>query len=283
MSELPMSILKASRRYEPIKTGDIVLYPILTGEYSEYLAAKPAIEVMHQSLPVAYLRMPLLAALYQMDYDAATSGKLPSELFARTLLALALSLRLGTGLEPSERVQMFQIAVDREKPGTLLRIIFTDKDGAERSITPAQYQTVRQIIAVQNGVKIEDETANPDLVKAQKDMASAGGITLDPNVDDLISAISALSGADEAEIDEWPILRLERKTEAYKRILDYIVCGIGEMSGTTWKGGNPTPHPFFKRLQTGNPALSLLGGGGISTAGNAPSDAVKMAQETQHL
>ena len=259
MNELPLNIQKDIRRYHPVKTDGLTLYPVLVREYTEFAIARPALEVMQQSFPVALMRVPLLAALYQMDIEAAAAGEIPAGLFARALLVLALSLRLGEGQDINARMQQFRMAFDPKNPATLLCLRFMDNDGEEKEITPTLFQKLRPIIAAQNGVKIEDDDANPDIVKARKDMAAAAGGNIDANVDDLISAVSALSHADESEIDEWPILKLEKTARAYERVLGYIVCGISEGSGASWKTGNPTPHPFFARSDDGTGLFAPLG------------------------
>lgn len=259
MSELPLTIKRSIRRYEPIQTDGLTLYPVLVKEYELFLMARPALEVMQQSLPVALMRVPLLSALYQMDYEAALERKTPTGLFSMSLLMLALSLRLGEGEEPAERLGRFRVIVDREKPERLLRILFTDESVEEKEITPVRYQTLRQIIAAQNGVTLESDLANPDIVKARKNLSSANAVPLNATVDDMIAGVSALSGTEEAEIEEWPILKLDTRMTAYRRLIDYIICGIGEVNGTTWKGGNPTPHPFFARADNGAGLFSVIG------------------------
>ena len=138
-------------------------------------------------------------------------------------------------------------------------IRFLDSDGKEKEITPAMYQKIRPIIAAQNGVKLESDEANPEIVKAKKAMADGGG-NLDPNINDLISAVSALTHFDEDEIDNWPILKLNKRASSFERILAYIVCGIGEASGATWKNGNPNPHPYFGRADDGSGLFNPMGG-----------------------
>ncbi len=282
MSELPISIQKAVSRYKTIETNGLKLYPVLVSEYDLFLAARPALEVMHQSLPVALMRVPLLSALYQMDYEAILSGETPSGLFSRALLALALALRLGEGLDAAERMKMIQFSVDRTEPQKLLRLRFTDGDGTEHEISPAQFKPLREIIAAQNGVELESDLANPDLVRAQKDMNTAGAPTLDANVEDLICAVSALSGTEEEEIDQWPILKLQRRAESYQRMIQYVVCGIGEVNGTTWKGGNPSPHPFFRRAER-NTLLSELGTRSDGKIPAPPEAAREVAKITEKL
>lgn len=278
MNDLPMSIYKAAARYKTIEADGLTLYPVLVKEYEDFLVARPALEVMHQSLPVAMMRIPLLSALYQIDYEAVLNGEPMLGLFSRALLLLAISLRLGDGMEMGERTKQFHIMVDPKNPAMLQRLRFSDAHGDEKEITPVQFTKLRQIIAAQNGVKLESDMANPDLVKAEKDIASAEDLKLDANIEDWISAVSALTGVSEDEIDKWPILKFQRRSESYQRILNYLVCGIGECSGTTWKGGNPTPHPFFARIKDGRGVLSALGG-----TSQPPNTALAIRDITKNL
>ena len=278
MTELPFAIKKAVRKYENIEVDGLVFSPILVREYDIFQLVKPAIEVMHQSLPVALLGMPLLQALYQLDYDANLNGGQPSGLFSRSVLALALSLRLGNGETVEQRLRRFEIVVDRKNPQKLLCLRFTDNDGALRELKPGQYGKIRQIIAAQNGVRLESDLANPDIVRAKKAMASANAPMLDASVKDLISSISALCGVDEAEIEDWPILKLENRANSYHRIMDYIICGFAAANGTTWKNGNPNPHPYFDRVA--NSGLFTEIGSRDSGTKTAPPSA---AQELQNL
>lgn len=280
MNDLPFNIQRAVRRYEPIKTDSLTLYPVLVKEYDEFLMARPALEFMHQSLPVTLMRIPLLSAFYQMDYQAVNDGRDQSGMFSRALLGLALSLRLGEGMEPTERVGLFRIAVDRKDPSKLASLQFVDRDGKEKEIRPVQYKQIRQIIAAQNGVGLESDKANPNIVKAKRDMASLSSVTLNATVEDLISAVAALSGVDEADIDLWPIRKLDSRAETYRRILDYLVCGIGEVQGTTWKGGNPTPHPFFAKLDDGTGLFTSIGESAEGAAATELPQAAQALAET---
>lgn len=283
MGELPISIKKAASRYKMIEADGLKLYPVAVKNYDDFLIAKPALEVLHQSLPVAMMRMPLLSALYQMDFEAACTGQQIVGLFSRALLMLSLALRLGEGKPTEERTRSFQISVDPAHPETLKRLSFSDDDGNQHEITPVQYARLREIIAAQNGVKLESDKANPDIVKAAKDKASLSELQLDANIDDWILAVSALSGYSEDDIDEWPILKFQRRSESYKRILDYIICGVGECSGTTWKGGNPTPHPYFAKLQKGSGILTELGGRADGNKSAPPRAATAIQEITKKL
>lgn len=228
--------------------------------------------------------MPLLSALYAMDYEAVLNGKPAAGLFSRALLMLALSLRIGEGRSIEDRVNAFRLGVDRENPAKLLRLQFSDADGTEKEIAPAQFGRLRQIIAAQNGVKLESDEANPDIVKAKKDMESASAGRLDADLDTWISAVSALTGTPEEEIDDWPILKFQRRSDAIVRVLNFVVCGIGECSGmVSWPKGNPTPHPFFARLDGGSGILTPMGGSADGQRPPAPPQAAAIREVMKNL
>lgn len=269
--DLPLNIQKSVRKYEVITVNGLELAPVLVREWDEFLIAQPALEVLHQTLPVRLMRVPLLSALYQMDFEAGTNGEETNGLFARALLALALSLRLGTGRSAQDRVRMFQIVFDPKVPSNLKKLMFVDNAGKVREILPAHFQLLRQIIAAQNGVRLESDKANPEIIKAEQKLASKSTMGINADVGDLIAAVAALSNVDESEIDEWPILKLHKRATAYRRIIDYAVNSLGEMNGVSWKGGNPVPHPFFEKIETVSGILTPLGESGSSSIGISSS------------
>lgn len=256
MQELPFNIKRSIRKYEPIETEGLTLYPVRVSEFEEFLTAKPALEVLQQSLPVALMGIPLLSAFFKVDCGASELP--PTGMFSLALLGLTLSLRLGEGAELKQRLELWRWTCDKED-GTKLKDLRCMLHGEEQIvITPVQYQRLRPIIAAQNGVKLESEDANPELVQAEKDLAE-GNLRLDAGIEHLISFVSALSGTDETEIEEWPILKLQNHAEALRRALDYHACFISEGQGVKWKGGNPVPHPWFPRERSESAALMPLG------------------------
>ena len=75
MQDLSLEMAKAVRRFEPIETEGLTLYPIQVKDIDEFTTARPAIEFMQQSLPVAMLSKPLLQAYYTLELDAAKTGQ----------------------------------------------------------------------------------------------------------------------------------------------------------------------------------------------------------------
>lgn len=272
MTELPFETVKAINQYKPIEVDGLTLYPVKVEDYQDYLITKPAIEFLQQSLPVRLMSVPLLQALYQTDIEALQSGTEPLGMFPRALGFLSLSLRLGEGMALTERLKLFEVAIDTNDPLKLKALRFDTAQGT-REITPAIFQRLRPILAAQNGIELLSDKANPELVQAERDIAEQNAPPLDLRFENLIHSVAALSGSDEEEIYGWAIKKLQDRQSTYKRILDYLMCGIGEMQGTSWKGGNPYPHPWFDKLSDRSAALmpmsEFANGAGLRAVQNA--------------
>lgn len=276
MTELPFEIVKAVNQYKEIEIDGITIYPIRVCEYAEFLTAKSAIEFLQQSLPVQLLSIPLLQAFFQMDLEAIESGKQPEGHFARALLFLSLSLRLGEGKSAGDRIKSFELLIDSEQPNKLKALRFDTPQG-KREITPVLFQRLRPILAAQNGIELLSDAANPELVQAELDIAEQNAPPLKISFENIIHGVAALSGSDEAQIYEWSIKKLQDRASSYKRIMDFMICGFGEMQGTTWKGGNPYPNPWFDKDRDSTAALMPLG----DFAGGAGARAVQQAGGVQ--
>lgn len=275
MSDIPTKILKQIRRYEPVETEGLTFYPVLVEEYEEYLIARAAIEFMQQRLPRVFLNRPILEAYFALDSQSVADEQIPTGLMPRAVLFLALALRLGQGLPVEKRISLFRPRVDAK--GRLKGLLFSP-DGEEIcEITPAKFQRLRPILAAQNGLEIPPDDANPELVDAEKELAAKNAPELDISPESLIASVAALSGADEKEIYEWPIAKLQSRQRALHRALDYLICGIGEAQGTKWKKGNPCPHPFFDRKKEGSAAKVAL----AEFASGAALNAVREGIENQ--
>lgn len=277
MSEIPEATMKRIRRYEPVEAEGMTFYPILTEEYEEYLVAKSAIDFMHQRLPRVYWNMPILQAYYAVDEQSISDEQIPTGLLPRTILFLALSLRIGQGLPAEKRIALFRPRIS--ETGKLKSVWFTP-DGEEiYEITPAKFQRLRPILAAQNGIEIPEEDANPALVDAEKELAAKKAPDLDLRLEDLIASVAEFSGVSEEEIYGWPIAKLQSRQRALHRGFDYIICGIGEAQGTKWKKGNPCPNPFFDRKKEGSAAKVALTEFASGAALNAVREGMEQKQQ----
>lgn len=260
MHEIPLQYQEAVDTYEPIDFEGIKLFPITVREHRLFTNARPAIDFLQQSLPVRYLSMPLLSAFYAMDVDNYNEGRPSDGLFARSLLFLILALRYRPDLSAEERLDEFAegILTSAEDHSVLKGIVF-EMDGVEHKITPVQFQRMRPVLAAQNGIELLSTDANPELVEAERDIAELTGPELDYDFHSLLSTIAVLSGKEEKEMYDWPILKLSRYRESYSRVLSFLVYGIASATGAKFKGGNPVPSPFFNRVERESGALIDMG------------------------
>lgn len=256
MNELPPQIKKRIDRFLPVEKEGITLYPILVDKMEEFTRCRAALEFLHQSLPVAMIQIPLLSAFFQLEIAASAMEQESGEtikitLFSDAVYLLTLSLRLGLDMD-RDRVlgERVLVVTDRENPTVLTEVDFITDKGEIIKITPGQFGRFKPIIAAQNGVELQPEDANPELVEAERAIlaARAPKLNIDPAV--RVSWVAAHSHADEETIYSWPILKFERRCEVLKRTLDYLIYGIGQASGmVTFKDGNPVPSPFFGKVQ----------------------------------
>lgn len=275
MNQIPASIQSKIRRYAPVDIDGVTLYPVTVDEYDAFNQARPAIEFVQQSLPVAYVSMPLLQAFYSIDMESLSDAKLPSGLFARAILFLALALRLGRGDSTENRLRRFKVRVSPNDVKRLVAISF-EIDGEERyDITPVKFQRWLPILAAQNGIALADATDNPALLKAEEVIQAKKGIDVDVSLEAAVSSVALFSGVDDESIYDWPILKLTHRRQALQRAMDYMICGIGEAQGAKWKHGNPVPSPFFPRKKEGSVAAIPMS----EFAGGAAQDAIKQGMQ----
>ena len=246
MQDLSLEMAKAVRRFEPIETEGLTLYPIQVKDIDEFTTARPAIEFMQQSLPVAMLSKPLLQSYYTLELDAAKNGQPGSGLFYKCILFLLLAMRVGNGLPAEKRIELVDLELQANDP-TRLKSVLIFVNGEVKRITPMQFQRLRPILAAQNGIELVSENANPELVQAERDLAEMNAPKLQYRVDALKATVATFSGADESEMEEWPILKLLLRRDAVQRLAGYITCSFAEAQGGKWKHGNPFPSPLYDR------------------------------------
>ena len=273
MQELPLNIKKSIGRYDPIETDGLTLYPIKVSNYYEFLAARPSLDFMQQTLPIELMSRPLLDAYFRIDMGLVEGIK-PTGLFTQALLMLSMALRLMPNGSMEEQAKRFAVIPDDAVNPTRLKCLRFVVNGEEiHTITPIQFGNLRPIIAAQNGVELYSDTANPELVQAEKDLAEKNAPKLEMSVDALIGSAALITHTDEKDIYDWPILKLHNRLESAKRVIDYIICGIGESQGTKWGGGNPVPHPWFERMRKDKPGVipleSFSNGQGLDAVRNA--------------
>lgn len=250
--KLPLQIQQAIDEYAPVEKDGLTLWPVRVKEHELFRQARPALELLQQSLPVRLLSMPLLQALYRMDLELIASGLPPTGLFTSAVLGLVLALRLGEGQDLETRLGMVTVRSEPDDPSTLKELTMV-LDGEELvRVTPRSYTKLRRIIAAQNGITLWSSEADPELVEAERVMREKNAADLVPDLRKEIMAVSILTHTDRREVLEWPLLRFTETADSVRHLLEYVICAINEGAGCTWKGGNPVPHPWFERSTGGS-------------------------------
>lgn len=284
MENLSFEIQKSIRKYEPIEIDGLKLYPITVDRYEEFLFARRSLDFLQQSLPVNLISVPLLDAYYRMDIQAVENGEQGSGLFTAALLLLGLALRLTPHGDVEQILNSFQIVADRNDTSRLKYLRFTT-DGEEiHQFTPIQFTRLKPILAAQNGVELESTDANPELIEADHVLAEKNAPDLEMSIEAMVNAAALLTKTDESDIMNWPILKLENRLSSAKKFLDYVICGIGAAQGTSWTGGNPSPHPWFERTKKKDGGLiaveKFANGQGLQAIRNAEMQNNNETQKT---
>lgn len=236
------------RRGEPITESELTFYPITMDYYDVFIQCKNALILRQASLPVRYLSMDYLSALFTLEIDELKSGKEPSQVFLKVMTLLHLSLRIGLNVE--ELYKNIEVSIEKDK--IRLKHILIKQNEKIVKFTPLDFSTrFRQIIAEQNGLELPDEAANIDLVRDNEKLKELNnkGKSLNVNLDDLIASVAYQSKVSEKEIMTWTVREFENRKKAIDRDKRFMICGQAEMSGmVSFKNGNPAPSWQFDVL-----------------------------------
>lgn len=231
-------------RGEPIERYGLTFYPLTMEHYEEWNACKGALTLRMSTLPALYGVMPYLGALYAMDMDAMMAEKQSAGWMGRLAALLCLSLRL-----PKESPEQFiGFMCDPKEPRKLTQIVLFDGQ-TKAHISVMDFNEIREVIALQNGAELPDESENPELIQAKTDRNTAG-MQLEYSFENLIAAVAYQSHVDEKDVLNWTIRAFQARQRAIARDKQYMINGIIEGSGMVkWKGGNPVISWCFDKTE----------------------------------
>ncbi len=236
------------RRGEPITESGLTFYPITMDYYDVFIQCKNALILRQASLPVRYLSMDYLSALFTLEIDELKLGKESSQVFLKVMTLLHLSLRIGLNVE--ELYKNIEVSIEKDK--IRLKHILIKQNEKIVKFTPLDFSTrFRQIIAEQNGLELPDEAENIALVQDNEKLKELNnkGKSLNVNLDDLIASVAYQSKVSEKEIMTWTVREFENRKKAIDRDKRFMLCGQAEMSGmVSFKNGNPAPSWQFDVL-----------------------------------
>lgn len=239
---------------------NIVFYPVKVRFYERYLTAKAAWTQRQTFLPVKYLSLPFVSAMFLWAYDGDVREDAPKQVFFGLLEMLVLACRLDTTVEELFRQGVFVGRGNGERE--LKKIVFT-QDGEKKEITPVDFSAVRQIVAEQNGIELPNERENPELIRSYRqriEYESRKNKSKDIrfSVEDLIETVAYLSNMRYDDLSEWTVKEFERRKRAIDRVEDRRAYRTAELSGfASFKDGNPVPSLYFDAIDDSLGTTSL--------------------------
>lgn len=242
------------RRGEPIRECGLDLFPITMDHYEDFIQCKDALTLRLSSLPVRYVSLDYLSAVFALELDAlrsGDSGRSAGGFFFRLMRLFGLSLRIEMSAELLNDCMYYRAAGEGNISIEYLELTQTGADGNPNSaqVTPFQFSSIlRPLIAAQNQIVLPDESENAELVEAyeMKKQIDQKGVALKTDLDDLVSSVAYASGVSDAEIMDWNVRDFENRRRAIERDKNFMLFKQAEMSGmVTFKNGNPYPSWCF--------------------------------------
>lgn len=263
--EISSIYAEAIENDEPIQLEGLTLYPIKMREYRQFHNNKAVLLIRQGSLPVAYAVMNYLQALFAMDFDAYEEAKTPLGFMSSLLRILSLSLRFPVDvLAKSARYE-----TDQNDPRILKCIHFQVGEHIVH-LTPSLFDTVRAIIAAQNGLELPDETENTDLVESEMDIAAKNASDVEFNIRTLIASVARDQRCRREELLDYTIREFDELKDAIERDKLFMLYRTAELAGTVkFENGIPVPSWCYERKSKANSLISMskfmAGPGSVAT------------------
>jgi len=243
-----MTTQQKIKRYLPIDLNGLTFYPITVENYQSYQSAKQVLLMRMSALPVKYAVKTYLEALWLLDIDNYEKTGSFAGYIGSIIRLLRLALRLGAN--------EIDIVTDTET-GRDLKALQITQNGKTVTLKPIEFMAIRQLLAEQNGDELPDEADNLDIVQSEAIIAELNAKNLDYDIENQIMAVAVEMKMRKAEIYEWTIKEYTDVVSAITLSKQHLICGIGEMSGASWKGGNPAPSWCFPMKKDGNHLISM--------------------------
>lgn len=252
----------------PISCCGLKIYPIQMLHYEIFLQCKDALVLRQATLPVKFVSMDFVSAVFSYDFEKIQENGKATGLFYKLFTLLWLSLRIGLDKKAFEK----SLYCTQKNGAVVLDHIEVTQDGKTISVKPIDFSfRLRPLIAKLNGLELPDETENLDLIRdaelKKQYYASQKNQKLNTNVDDLIASVAYQSRCRESDIYDWSIKEFEARKRAIDRDKQYMINAQAELSGMiSFKNGNPAPSWCYDLIddQLGTMSLSSLNFGNAS-------------------
>lgn len=228
---------------KPIQKHGLEMWGLPMRQYEEWAKCKNVWLTRQSTLPVFCIQLSFLDAMFRLDIEAIKQTGKPAGWLYNIMYCLGLSLRFGEDCVKEQKIHI--VTSDDEEKLKCIRVNFDN--GKSVDITPAQFKSIRKIVAWAQGETLPDETLNSDLVETEELLSQRSNVPLVYSLTDLKASVALACGSRIKDINEWPILEFETMRRAIDRNKKYLICGIGSTNGCSWDGGNPYPSWCFDR------------------------------------
>jgi len=246
-------IQRAARNGEPIKYGNLFVYPITVADYETLWLCESALTIRLSALPVIYAVKPYAEALFDIAIRGETVYSNDGDVVARPdywycfVRLLCLTLHIPVAAMKG----MLQFNVDNAQNNRLKSVTvrqFVENDEIVQSLSVQDLGNLRSIIAQMNGRKLPNESENSELAQAEQDILAANGSKLDVKLDSLLASVARDQHCRIKDLNDWTIYEFELIRSAIERERRFTVYGIGEAGGMVkFPKGNPFPSIFFDK------------------------------------
>lgn len=247
------NVQRSVLKNEPFEAHGLRFYGLRVTEYVEWQNCKSVWLLRQSTLPVSYIMMPFLDALFSIDKESIEENGKPAGTMFAIMQTLAIVLRM-----PPESVEAQMIRLVAHE-GELKGFFIAQQEENMNIFLPKEaFTEVRNIVAWQQGEEVPDESMNDDLLEEEKVIAELTSGNLEFNMNDLMASIALNMKLRIADVLSMSILEFETMRSAIDRDKKHMVCATAESNGTTWKGGNPFPSWAFNKKKEGSSALTHI-------------------------
>lgn len=233
--------------FDKEKQISLTFFPVTMSHYEEFLSVRNAILLRQSAMPIEYMSMKYLSALWALEIDSVRDTGKVTGVFDGIMRMLYLTLRL----EYNSDILLQTVYCSTEDPRQLQYIEVTQGDKIVQ-ITPQMFSAyIRPLIAEQNGLTLPDESYNVDLVEEEEKIKNSQDNELECDTDTLIASVAYLSGINEMAINNWTVLQFEHRVQAIERDKRFMLYSAAELGGmVTFKKGNPCPSWCYEKRRT---------------------------------
>ena len=247
------NVQRAVLKNEPFEAFGLRFYGFRVTDYEEWQNCKSVWLLRQSTLPVSYIMMPFVDALFSIDKESIVENGKPVGTMYALMQTLVTALRLPEGSVESRIISV--VAHEGEFKGFFIapqdvpQGIFLRKE---------DFPEIRSIVAWQQGEEVPDESLNDDLLEEERIISEMNAGKLDYDMNGLMASVALNMNLRIQNVLDMSILEFETMRKAIDRDKKNMVCSIAESSGTTWKGGNPYPSWAFDKKKEGSAALTHI-------------------------